>query len=314
MHSDVDVPRRRRTGRDWMVDLALFGVAVFSWIYISGERLEAGVLPPQWLFELDQLAGLAGIGMVWLRRRWPVPLAIAAAAASSFSETIAFPLLVLLFSVTAHCRPRSALVAFALAFAAGLVHVSIRPDPSIDAVTNVLLTAALVGAPAGILRLPVLDADGGHGQATGYRLRALGLGLRSPSFGPPASRLGPRASSRLPEGVDSGPGRGLGSGGQFKVSPFPAVSTHVAGAFVVSMQEYLKNRNRFPAEELEKYAGRYVAWSPDVTGIVASGEVWGAGLRGRQGIALRSGRVRDRVDSAAGRDRSGRRVCGLRLP
>jgi signal transduction histidine kinase len=149
MHSDVDVPRRRRTGRDWMVDLALFGVAVFSWIYISGERLEAGVLPPQWLFELDQLAGLAGIGMVWLRRRWPVPLAIAAAAASSFSETIAFPLLVLLFSVTAHCRPRSALVAFALAFAAGLVHVSIRPDPSIDAVTSVLLTAALVGAPAG---------------------------------------------------------------------------------------------------------------------------------------------------------------------
>ena len=37
------------------------------------------------------------------------------------------------------------------------------------------------------------------------------------------------------------------------------------------MQEHLKNRNQFPAEELEKYAGRYVAWSADGTQIVASG-------------------------------------------
>ncbi len=30
------------------------------------------------------------------------------------------------------------------------------------------------------------------------------------------------------------------------------------------------NRARFPAEELEKYVGKYVAWSPDGKSIIAS--------------------------------------------
>ena len=38
----------------------------------------------------------------------------------------------------------------------------------------------------------------------------------------------------------------------------------------MNMQEYLKNRQQFPAEELEKYAGKWVAWSPDGTRIIAS--------------------------------------------
>ena len=38
----------------------------------------------------------------------------------------------------------------------------------------------------------------------------------------------------------------------------------------MDMQEFLKNRNQFPPEELEKFAGRYVAWSPDGTSILAS--------------------------------------------
>jgi hypothetical protein len=38
----------------------------------------------------------------------------------------------------------------------------------------------------------------------------------------------------------------------------------------VDMQEYLRNRLRFPLDELAKYAGMYVAWSPDGTKIIAS--------------------------------------------
>jgi hypothetical protein len=38
------------------------------------------------------------------------------------------------------------------------------------------------------------------------------------------------------------------------------------------MQEFLKNRLAFPAEELMKYAGQYVAWSPDGKRILASDE------------------------------------------
>jgi len=36
------------------------------------------------------------------------------------------------------------------------------------------------------------------------------------------------------------------------------------------MQQYLKNRRQFPHEELEQYAGKYVAWSPDGAHILAS--------------------------------------------
>jgi hypothetical protein len=40
----------------------------------------------------------------------------------------------------------------------------------------------------------------------------------------------------------------------------------------MKMQELLRNRPAFPAEELAKYAGKYVAWSPDGTRIIAADE------------------------------------------
>jgi hypothetical protein len=38
------------------------------------------------------------------------------------------------------------------------------------------------------------------------------------------------------------------------------------------MQEFLKNRHRFPLDDLDRYAGQYVAWSPDGARIIASDE------------------------------------------
>jgi hypothetical protein len=38
------------------------------------------------------------------------------------------------------------------------------------------------------------------------------------------------------------------------------------------MQQFLKNRYAFPPDELMQYAGKYVAWSPDGTRILASDE------------------------------------------
>jgi len=40
----------------------------------------------------------------------------------------------------------------------------------------------------------------------------------------------------------------------------------------MDMQTFTANRARFPAAELASYAGRYVAWSPDGSRILASGE------------------------------------------
>jgi hypothetical protein len=44
------------------------------------------------------------------------------------------------------------------------------------------------------------------------------------------------------------------------------------GSADVDMQKFLKNRQQFPADELARYAGKYVAWSPDGASILASDE------------------------------------------
>jgi hypothetical protein len=38
----------------------------------------------------------------------------------------------------------------------------------------------------------------------------------------------------------------------------------------IDMRVFIENRSKFPLDELEKYAGRWVAWSGDGTIIVAS--------------------------------------------
>ncbi len=38
----------------------------------------------------------------------------------------------------------------------------------------------------------------------------------------------------------------------------------------MSLDQFVKNRNAFPPEELDRYAGQHVAWSPDGTQILAS--------------------------------------------
>lgn len=40
----------------------------------------------------------------------------------------------------------------------------------------------------------------------------------------------------------------------------------------MDMQEYLKNRHRFSLDELEQYAGKHIAWSPDGRRIIASAD------------------------------------------
>jgi hypothetical protein len=38
----------------------------------------------------------------------------------------------------------------------------------------------------------------------------------------------------------------------------------------MELEQFIKNRNAFPADELQRYTGQHVAWSPDGTRILAS--------------------------------------------
>jgi hypothetical protein len=79
--------RFRRRPRDWVVDGLLFLAAVTFGLLAVGGRLEASTpVAPAWLLGADAVAGMIGCAGLWLRRRWPVGLALVLIAISSFSE------------------------------------------------------------------------------------------------------------------------------------------------------------------------------------------------------------------------------------
>jgi signal transduction histidine kinase len=125
--------RAHRTGpgrgaRGVAVDLGVFAVGVFTYLFIAGERLGAEMPSPPWLFDLDMATGLLALPLLWLRRRWPVQAAVPLIIASTYSETIAFPLLVMLYAVIVRRPLRTAAWVYAASLAAAGVYIVIRPD------------------------------------------------------------------------------------------------------------------------------------------------------------------------------------------
>ncbi|MEH0827912.1 MULTISPECIES: sensor histidine kinase [Micromonospora] len=146
------VPARapRRTPRDWFVDSVLF-VASLLWVLIThGDvtsatpefGLNAG---PAWLEEADLLIGLLVSGALWLRRRWPVGLAVATAPLVFFSITSGLALLVITFTVLVH-RPLPVGLALAAWNVLSLpVYLAVRPDPTMPFWGSVIWTALFIG-------------------------------------------------------------------------------------------------------------------------------------------------------------------------
>jgi signal transduction histidine kinase len=140
----------RRRPRDWVVDTLLFLFAVLVWLLTAGARLEASTeVEPAWLFDLDQLAGALGCLGLWLRRRWPVGLALVLVALSTFSETVAGAMVVALFTVAIHRPPRTTARVYALSVLAALVYVVVRPEPGTPPVLLFLFGVVVQGAAVG---------------------------------------------------------------------------------------------------------------------------------------------------------------------
>ncbi|GIG64469.1 sensor histidine kinase [Phytomonospora endophytica] len=141
---------RKRGARDWIVDSAAFAFAVLFGLTLSGMRIDANALPePAWLFDVDQVLGAIGCGAVWLRRRWPVQLAVGLVLASTISELVAGAMLIALFTVAVHRRPRVSMTVFGLAVLAGVVYVIVRPDPDTPREVSLLMGTSLMAAAVG---------------------------------------------------------------------------------------------------------------------------------------------------------------------
>ncbi|MFI1443965.1 sensor histidine kinase [Streptomyces fructofermentans] len=140
--------RPRRTARDWAVDFALFLIAVGVGL-LGAEETTKDPNIPYGLEVADQWIGALACAAVWLRRRWPVGLAVAMVPVAFVSNSAGGAGLVALFTLAVH-RPFKYVAWTAGASAAlSAVFFWLRPDsevPYLVAVAlAVLLTAALVG-------------------------------------------------------------------------------------------------------------------------------------------------------------------------
>ncbi|GAA4909427.1 signal transduction histidine kinase [Stackebrandtia albiflava] len=137
------------------VAAAVANLALFTWalgfsLFTGMTRLEStGPPSPDWLVLADLLGGVAGLVMIWWRRRAPTGIAVALVLMSAVSELAAGPMLVALFTVAVHRRRRTAWTVFGLSIVTAAVMSLLRPtggDPwLLVLVFGVAVQAAAVG-------------------------------------------------------------------------------------------------------------------------------------------------------------------------
>jgi signal transduction histidine kinase len=143
--------RTRRTARDWLVDGLGFLLALGWAVLAFGDAaspdpefaLNAG---PAWLEELDFVCGLAAAAALWVRRRWPVGLAVATLPLAAFSVTASMALLIIVFTVAVR-RPfpvAAGLVGVHLLLA--LAYYGLRPDPAMSFWAAMVWTVLFIAA------------------------------------------------------------------------------------------------------------------------------------------------------------------------
>ncbi|MFF0189744.1 sensor histidine kinase [Streptomyces sp. NPDC005244] len=140
--------RPRRTVRDWIVDFGCFLLAVGVGI-AAANTLADDPNTPHALAVADQWIGALACAAVWLRRRWPLGLAIALIPVGLISTTSGGAGLVALFTLAVHRPFRYVAWIAGVQIALLPAYFLLRPDPDLSylaalAVT-VLLTSAVVG-------------------------------------------------------------------------------------------------------------------------------------------------------------------------
>ncbi|WP_282701323.1 histidine kinase [Streptomyces sp. CC219B] len=139
--------RPRRTARDWVVDFSCFLLAVLIGLTAADSMRQENL--PEPLTAVDQLLGALACGAVWLRRRWPLGLAVAMIPVSLVSSTSAGAGLVAIFTLAVHRPFRYVAWVSGIALAVTPVFYWFRPDPDIPYGWVIFLSAVMTGAVVG---------------------------------------------------------------------------------------------------------------------------------------------------------------------
>lgn len=138
-----DRARSRRTVRDWVVDITAFLCAAFIGM-LAVAAVEADESTADAVVFVDSVAGAAACCALWLRRRWPVGLAVALTVVAVVEPVAVGALLVALFSLAVHRPLKPTAIVGAAALATVPVQPLVRPDPQTGYVASVLFGVLLV--------------------------------------------------------------------------------------------------------------------------------------------------------------------------
>jgi signal transduction histidine kinase len=138
----------RRTARDWVVDFFGFLLAVVIGLAVADTLSDDPDLPHA-VVVTDQLLGALACAAVWLRRRWPLGLAVATIPLAFVSTTSAGAGVVALFTLSVHRPFRYAAWVGGVQLALIPLLMWVRPDPDLSyapaVVFTLLLTVAIIG-------------------------------------------------------------------------------------------------------------------------------------------------------------------------
>jgi signal transduction histidine kinase len=140
--------RPRRTARDWAVDFTCFLLAVAIGLMAADTLDQEADLSPA-MQGVDQLVGALACAAVWLRRRWPVGLAVAMVPVSLVSASAGGAVLVSLFTLAVHRPFRYVAWVGGAGFLGQPLYYWMRPEPGLPFLASLaigaLLTVAVVG-------------------------------------------------------------------------------------------------------------------------------------------------------------------------
>ncbi|MFI8192685.1 sensor histidine kinase [Streptomyces sp. NPDC085946] len=140
--------RPRRTARDWAVDFSCFGLAAVLGLLIAGDLAGQSHLPHA-LILVDQVTGALACAAVWLRRRWPLGLAVAMVPVGLVSDTAGGVLMLSLFTLAVHRPFRYVAWVAGAQLVLAPVYFWLRPTPGLPFAAGVALGALLTVAAIG---------------------------------------------------------------------------------------------------------------------------------------------------------------------
>ncbi|MCT2544729.1 MULTISPECIES: sensor histidine kinase [Streptomyces] len=134
--------RARRTVRDWAVDLTAFFCAVAVGM-VTVATIEADPTTPDGVLLADIVVGALACCALWVRRRWPLGVAVGLVLVSAIEPVAAGAMLVALFGVAVHRPFRPVAAVGALALVLTPVQPYLRPDPGTSFVEATVIGALL---------------------------------------------------------------------------------------------------------------------------------------------------------------------------